>query len=224
MLNMEITRSVQNLMCTLTFKSMYFIEVIAMKTKILRQLHGVSEEMGMYLFNFILFLIQSIEKKVRRRIIVRRVALEHFSFMVWMFKKIVLPLGFCYLLVGLFYQETVFDSLLWGIILFVYGNFFPDFDSLFIGRKNRAMKLSWHKKCLLLCFAPVCILMFTMGKWKIPLSKTPKIFHSFKSVTIYGVFLSLLGFLLYGNLIEITSPLIFGLLGYLAHLKVDKYW
>ncbi len=224
MSHMEITRSVQNLMCTLTFKSMYFIELIAMKTKILRQLHGVSEEIGMYLFNFILFLIRSIEKKVGRRIIVRRVALKHFSFMVWMFKKIVLPLGFCYLLVGLFYQEAVLDSLLWGIMLFVYGNFFPDFDSLFMGRKNRVMKLSWHKKCLLLCFAPLCILMFSMGKWKIPLLETPKIFHSFKSVTIYCVFLSLLGFLFYGNLIEITSPLIFGLLGYLAHLKVDKYW
>ena len=198
---------------------------MAMKTKILRQLHGVSEEIGMYLFNFILFLIRRIEKRVGRRVIVRRVALKHFSFMVWTFKRTMLPLGFCYLLVGLFYRKAVFDSLLWGLSLFVYGNFFPDFDSLFTVRNNRsAKKLSWHKKCLLLCFTPICIYLFSIGKWKIPLSETPKIFHSFKSVTIYGVFLSLLGFLLYGNLIEIASPLIFGLLGYLAHLKVDKYW
>jgi len=183
------------------------------------------EEINEYFLNFTLFLIRSVERKVRRRIILRKVALEHFSFMVWAFQRIVLPMVFGYLVVGFLFHEVVFDSLILGLLLFVYGNFFPEFDSLFKVRNNRSgKKLSWYKKCLLLCFAPVCIFMFSIGKWKIPLSETPKIFHSFKSVTIYGVFLSLLGFLLYGNLIEIASPLIFGLSGYLAHLKVDKYW
>ena len=144
--------------------------------------------------------------------------------MVWIFKTIMFPLGFCYLVVGLFYREVVFDSLVWRLSLFVYGNFFLDFDSLFTGRNKRDMKLSWYKKCLLLCFAPICIFMFYIGKWKIPLSETPMMFHSFKSVMIYGIFLCLFGLLLYDNLIEIASPLIFGLLGYLAHLKADKYW
>jgi hypothetical protein len=197
-----------------------------MKTKIFprQQLHGFLEETGGYLFNFILFLIRSVEKRAGRRVVTRRRALEHFSFMVWIFKSIVLPLGVCYLAVGLFYREVVFDSLVWGLSLFVYGNFFPDFDSLFTGRNKRGMKLSWYKKCLLLFFAPVCVFMFYIKKWKIPLSETPKMFHSFKSVMMYGVFLGLLGLLLYDNLIEIASPLIFGLLGYLAHLKVDRYW
>ncbi|MFQ6081588.1 MAG: hypothetical protein ACE5OW_07975, partial [Candidatus Bathyarchaeia archaeon] len=63
-----------------------------MKTKVfLRQLHGFSEELGDYLFNFILFLIRRVEKRAGKRVVVRRVALEHFSFMVWIFKTIVLP-------------------------------------------------------------------------------------------------------------------------------------
>lgn len=183
------------------------------------------KEINEYILNFTLFLIRSVERKVRRRIILRKVVLEHFSFMVWAFQRIVLPMVFCYLVVGFLFHEVVFDSLILGLLLFVYGNFFPDFDSLFrVGNNRSGKKLSWLKKGLLLCFAPVCIFMFSIGRWKIPLSGTPKIFHSFKSVTIYGVFLSLLGFFLYGNLIEIPSPLIFGLSGYLAHLKVDKYW
>jgi len=181
--------------------------------------------MGEYFFNLILFFVRSVERKVRRRIVVRRVALQHFSNMVWTFQRVILPIILCYLMVGLFIQEPIFGPLVLGLILFVYGNFFPDFDSLFRRRKGQnTKKLNWFKRILLLCFAPIFILMFYKGAWKIPSSETSRIFHNFKSVTMYGLFLFSLGYLIYNSLIEASTPLIFGLSGYLAHLKVDKYW
>ncbi len=190
-----------------------------------RHFNTFFEEIGDYLFNLILFVIRSIEKRVHRRIIVRKVASKHFSYMARTFKMVILPVVFCYLMFGILLQEKVFDSLIFGLELYIYGNFLPDFDTLFTRRRRkRADRLPWFKKCLLLCFAPFCILMFYKGAWKIPSSETSRIFHNFKSVIIYGLFLFSLGFLLYDNIIETVSPLIFGLSGYLTHLKVDDYW
>lgn len=181
--------------------------------------------MGESFFDLILFFIRSVERKVRRRIVVRRVALQHFSFMIWSFQRVILPIILCYLMVGLFIQKAVFGPLVLSLALFVYGNFFPDFDSLFRRRKVQNTKmLNWFRRFLLLCFAPIFILMFYKGVWKIPSSETTMIFHNFKSVTMYGLFLFSLGYLVYNSLIEASMPLIFGLSGYLAHLKVDKYW
>jgi hypothetical protein len=192
---------------------------------LLEELQGLFQELSYYFFNFIMFVIRGIENKVHRRIVVKRVVSEHFSFMVWTFKRVVLPISLCYLIIGFLCQRMVFDSLVLGLIVFVYGNFLPDLDSLFIRRGKRSVKkLSLFKKYVLLCLAPLYVYMIYFGVWEIPFSNTSKVFHNFKSAIIFGAFLFLLGFVLYTNLVEVVSPPIFGLLGYLAHLKVDKYW
>jgi len=60
-------------------------------------------------------------------------------------------------------------------------------------------------------------------KWR-----TTETFHNFKSLIVYGVFLFTLGFLVLlvfrvslGGIIEVLLVPLFGLLGYLTHLKVD---
>lgn len=89
--------------------------------------------------------------------------------------------------------------------------------------------MPWYKKYALLLFAPLLIWILFSGtelKWQ-----TTDTFHNFKSLTIYGTFLLAAGFFAFvkfpiniGNLTEILSIPLYGVAGYLAHLKVDKIW
>jgi len=89
--------------------------------------------------------------------------------------------------------------------------------------------LPWYKKYALLLFAPLLIWVLFSGirlGWK-----TTETFHDFKSLTIYGAFLFILGFLAFvkfpisiGNITEILSLPLYGIIGYLTHLKADKIW
>ncbi|MEM4701336.1 MAG: hypothetical protein QXZ51_04240, partial [Candidatus Bathyarchaeia archaeon] len=61
--------------------------------------------------------------------------------------------------------------------------------------------------------------------------RTTETFHNFKSLIVYGVFLFAVGFFAFakfpiqtGNIIEILVFPLYGLAGYLTHLKVDKTW
>lgn len=61
--------------------------------------------------------------------------------------------------------------------------------------------------------------------------RTAETFHNFKSLIVYGVFLLAVGFFAFiklpiqvGNVIEILVFPVYGLVGYLTHLKVDKIW
>jgi len=92
--------------------------------------------------------------------------------------------------------------------------------------------------------APLFIGAFLCGirlRWH-----TSETFHNFKSLTIYAAFLLLLGFFAFGNITEILSifaygdmtklPIsigevteilslpLYGVIGYLTHLKVDHYF
>ena len=103
----------------------------------------------------------------------------------------------------------------------------------FIYRRKKdeevAEDLPWYKKYFLLLFAPLLIWILFSG---IRLSwKTRETFHDFKSLTVYGIFLLILGFFAFvkfptnvGNMFEIISLPLYGIAGYLTHLKVDKIW
>jgi hypothetical protein len=85
----------------------------------------------------------------------------------------------------------------------------------------------WYKKYFLLLFAPIVIWVLFSGvrlKWK-----TVETFHNFKSLSVYGAFLLIIGFFAFvrfpvsvGNMTEIFSLPLYGIAGYLTHLKVDK--
>jgi len=107
----------------------------------------------------------------------------------------------------------------------------PDLPSIFRERKEEGVRerLPWYKRYVLLLFAPLFILLLFSGQqlgWK-----TTESFHNFSSMAVYGAFLLLLGFTLFGNfpislgrLTEILSLAFYGVGGYLTHLKVDRIW
>jgi len=193
---------------------------------------------GLYniLFGFVLHSFKSINRKVRSRFPVWRMeeeTLEHIHFLIKVFKWIILPTSLLYVLVDLYlFGENALDSTLWGILIFFYSNFLPDLPSIYRRKKRNNGKdkdLPWYKKYAILLFTPLLIWFLFSGMqlgWK-----TTQTFHDFKSLTIYGVFLFILGFLAFvqfpisiGTITKIFSMPIYGMIGYLAHLKVDKIW
>jgi len=158
--------------------------------------------------------------------------LEHVHFSIKVFKWVVLPASLLYVFTNFyFFGGNVLGSVLWGILLFFYSNFLPDLPSIYRRKKDNGKleDLPWYKKYALLLFAPLLIWVLFSGmrlKWE-----TRDTFHNFKSLTIYGTFLLMLGFFAFvkfpisiGNLTEILSIPLYGVAGYLAHLKVDEIW
>jgi hypothetical protein len=149
---------------------------------------------------------------------------EHLHMLSRVLRYVVFPASICFVVIGVLLGQYTLDSVVWGVLVFVYGNFLPDLPSAFRKRKDEAttVKLSWFKKYALLLFAPIFIwLLFTdvTVAWK-----TTETFHNFKSLFVFEGFLALLGFLFFGGLLEPLSFSFYGAIGYLAHLKVDKIW
>jgi hypothetical protein len=142
-----------------------------------------------------------------------------------------LPLSLLYVGANFyFFRENALGSVLWGLAIFFYSSFLPDLPSIYRKKENdKAGDLPWYKKYALLLFAPLLIWFLFSGMqqgWK-----TGETFHDFKSLTIYGAFLCVLGFFAFGklpidvgNIAEILSVPLYGVIGYLTHLKVDKIW
>ena len=192
---------------------------------------------GLYnaLFGFVLHSFKSINRKVRSKLPVWRMeeeTLEHVHSSIKVFKWIVFPSSLLYVFgVFYFFGENALASVLWGILIFFYSNFLPDLPSIY-RRKEKDGKtedLPCYKRYVLLLFAPLLIWFLFSGmqlSWK-----TTETFHNFKSLTIYGAFLLLLGFFAFaefpisiGNVSKILSFPLYGVVGYLAHLKADKIW
>jgi hypothetical protein len=192
---------------------------------------------GLYkiLYNFVLHSFKSINQKIRSKIPLWRMeeeTLEHIHFLIKVFKWGVLPASLLYVIANFyFFGENALGSMLWGILIFFYSNFLPDLPSIYRRKKNNGQTkdLPWYKKYSLLLFAPLLIWILFSG---IHLSwRTTATFHDFKSLTVYGAFLLMLGFFAFvkfpigiGDLSEILSLPLYGIIGYLAHLKVDKIW
>lgn len=204
--------------------------------KLVKMVHNVLVGLYKVLFGFVLHTFKSINRKVRSKLPVWRMeeeTLEHIHFLIKVFKWIVLPASLLYVFVDFyFFGENALDSTLWGILIFFYSNFLPDLPSIYRQerRKNEKTKdLPWYKKYALLLFAPLLIWFLFSGiqlRWK-----TTQTFHDFKSLTIYGVFLFILGFFAFvqfpiciGTITKIVSMPIYGVIGYLTHLKADKIW
>lgn len=200
-----------------------------------KALRGLLASLYNALFGFVLHSFRSINCKVKSKFPVWRMeeeTLEHVHSVVKVFKWIILPVSALYVFT-LFYflGENALDSMLWGILTFFYSNFLPDLPSIYRKKEGDSVYEDppWYKKYFLLLFAPIVIWILFSGvrlKWK-----TTETFHNFKSLSIYGVFLLLVGFFAFvkfpisiGNTAEILSLPLYGIAGYLTHLKVDKIW
>jgi len=149
---------------------------------------------------------------------------EHLHMLLSVLKYVIFPASICYVFVGALLGENALDSVACGVLVFIYSNFLPDLPSAFREKKvdSRTRSSSWYKKYALLLLAPVFIwLLFSdIGLfWK-----TTETFHNFKSLLVFEGFLVLLGLIFFGGLLEPLAFSLFGAIGYLAHLKVDKIW
>jgi len=187
------------------------------------------------LFGFVLHSFKSTNRKVKSKLPVWRMeeeTHEHVHSLIKVFKWIVLPASFLYVGADFyFFKENALASMLWGLLICIYSNFLPDLPSIFRRKKNNGgtKDLPWYKKYALLLFAPLLIWVLFSGIQ--PKGKTIDTFHNFKSLTMYGFFLLVLGFFAFvkfpisiGNMTEILSTPLYGIIGYLTHLKVDKIW
>jgi hypothetical protein len=184
----------------------------------------------------VLRFFKSVNRKGGRKISLWAMKLEtfqHLHLLTRILEWIVLPASVVYICLDLYlFGQNALDSMFLGLLIFVYSSFIPDLPSIYRRRRiygdTRAMTedLSWYKKYALLLFAPLFIGAFFLGirlKWK-----TTETFHNFKSLIVYGAFLLTIGFFAFGDLsmsigemTEVISLPIYGLAGYLTHLKVD---
>jgi len=150
-------------------------------------------------------------------------AAEHFGFVQWGTKRIVLPLAVFYLIVGFFLQEHVLGSLLLAFLVFLYANFLPDLDAFFSGRGGKNIrKTGKFEKRIALFFAPLVIYYLLSRKLKQWDLGSEKPFHSKRALFEFSFFLFLFGLLLYFSLLKAFFLMLFGFLGFLTHLAVDE--
>jgi len=179
-------------------------------------------------FNVVLVFFENVNSAIRSGFPFFRMkeeTSEHLHMLFKILKYVILPASLLYIFIGFFLlRENTLDSMALGILVFIYSNFLPDLPSAFRNKKGDAKtgSLHWFKKYALLLLAPIFIwLLFSdIGiVWK-----TTDTFHNFRSLIIFEAFLALLGFIAFGGLIEPLSFSFYGVMGYLAHLKVDKIW
>lgn len=180
---------------------------------------------------FILGFFRTLNRRAHLKIAFQKIrgeTAEHIEHLSSALKKFVLPLSICYLCLGFFLGNNVIDSLVFSILIFIYSHFLPDLLSPFrISNREKDRDRPWFKKYALLFLAPLFI--FLLWGDGIPLLRTTEHFHNVRSLGIYSLFLLLLGLIFYGNLplslgriLEIFSLTLFGSIGYLTHLKVDR--
>ncbi len=157
---------------------------------------------------------------------------EHVDSVLKVFKWIIFPASLIYIVASFcFIKEIVLDSALIGVLFFFYSNFLPDIPAIFRSKYHQGLevlnsRLPWYKNFALLLFAPLFIVLFFCGKkikWK-----TIETFHNLRSLAVYTGFLSIVGLLIFvsfplgvGDAIETVSLPLYGLAGYLTHLKID---
>jgi len=187
-------------------------------------------------YDGVLRYFKSVNRKAGKKLTLWSMQLEtfqHLYLLTKVSKWAVLPASFLYVCLDFYlFGQNALDSMFLGILIFVYSSFLPDLPSIYRRRKiysdtGATIKaLSWYKKYALLLFAPLFITAIFLGirpNWK-----TTETFHNFKSLAVYGAFLLTLGVfafgefpILIGDITEIISLPIYGLAGYLTHLKVD---
>jgi len=197
-----------------------------------RDVKNFLERCRLSLKNFVQWFFRTLNRRTHLRMAFRKIrdeTTEHIDYLSSALKKLVLPLSLCYLSLGVLFGNNVIDSLFLGILIFVYSHFLPDLLSPFRikNKKARNKDGSWFKKYVLLFLAPLFI--FLLWGDRIPVLRTTEHFHNARSLGVYSMFLLLLGLIFYGNvplslgrILEIFSLAIFGSIGYLTHLKVDR--
>jgi len=147
---------------------------------------------------------------------------EHFNFVGWMFKRIVVPLIVFYVVIGIILNINIFGPLFVMLLIFLYSNFLPDTDFLFKKTRDKNKESLWYEKYSLLFFAPVIIYYIIAGRARPLYSAEERCFHNFNTVIIYGIFLFIVGSIFWAETVKRLMLPLFGMLGFIFHLMVDK--
>lgn len=146
---------------------------------------------------------------------------EHFGWVRWVARRLIVPLVVIYVAAGFLTGTHVLSSLFLALGIFLYSNFLPDFDVLISHVRNPRFASPWQRKYYLLCFAPVYIYYLVSEDAERIYSVVKKPFHRRKAMLAYGAFLLFFGVLLFGNLVQAAALPVFGMTGYALHLAVD---
>jgi hypothetical protein len=192
---------------------------------------------GVYkaLYGFVLHSFKSMNRRIKSKFPVYRMkeeTTEHVQQAVTVFSWLILPLSLVYLFGSqIVLGQTVLWPTLWGVTVYFYSNFLPDLPSVYRRKKtgDKDRDIPWYKKYTILLLAPILIWLLFCGlrlTWR-----TTDTFHNFKALAVYGASLGAVGFLgfsgfpiLIGDILKILFFLSCGVIGFLAHLKVDKIW
>lgn len=147
---------------------------------------------------------------------------EHFNFIGWMFKRILVPLIVFYVVMSLILNIDIFGSLFLSLLIFIYSNFLPDTDFLIKKTKHGGKDSLWYEKYSLLFFAPVIMYYIIAGRARPLYSTEDRYFHNLKTVAIYGIFLFVVGCIFWTDALKRLMLPVFGMLGFIFHLMVDR--
>jgi len=147
---------------------------------------------------------------------------EHFNFLEWAFKRIVLPIIVFYALVGLVFEINLFGSIFLSLLIFFYSNLLPDVDVLFKKTNRKALDSLWYEKYSLLFFAPIIVYYVISGRQRPLYSISNRPFHNFRTVLVYGAFLFVVGSIFWMDALRRAMFPIFGMLGFSFHLIIDR--
>ncbi|MCU0642015.1 MAG: hypothetical protein MUF61_00330 [archaeon] len=147
--------------------------------------------------------------------------LEHFDFVKWAFKRIVIPLICFYVLMSLVFDINIFGSLFVSLLLFIYSNFLPDTDFLIKKTNSKNKESLWYDRYLLLFFAPVLVYYIIAGRARPLYAYDDRCFHNLITMLIYGIFLFVIATIFWPETLNRVMFPLFGMLGFLLHLIVD---
>ena len=147
---------------------------------------------------------------------------EHFDFVTWIFKMLILPLIIFYVVMGVISNMNVFGSLFLSLLVFIYSNFLPDTDFLIKKTNIGRQESLWYEKYFLLFFAPIIAYYTIAGRARPLYSLENRCFHNFKTIFIYGAFLFVVGTIFWPETLKRVMLPVFGMAGFALHLAVDR--
>jgi len=146
---------------------------------------------------------------------------EHYDFINWMFKRVLLPLMTFYVVMGIALDMNVFGSLFLSLLVFIYSNFLPDVDMLIRKTDAKYMESLWYERYLLLFLAPLIVYYIVRGRARPLYSMKARCFHNATAMAAYGIFLLMVGSIFWTETLKRLMFPAFGMLGFGFHLLVD---
>ena len=151
---------------------------------------------------------------------------EHLNHYKQVIFCILIPLMFFYFGIGLFRDEYVGGAAVFALIASFYSSFLPEADLLIAPNNFLTKRIGRiakpHEKYLILCFAPLYLYLVATKRITPLFVSDTKSFHNLKSFFVFFLFLFGVGFALYISWFKALFLSIFGAVGYLTHLTIDR--